>query len=184
MLWIVRTDSRIGEKVTTEGRRMTKSILFVTACVISAIPALLAQEHSSNSQKEKTVTAHARGTFDVKVTPAPGDDKDAVPGRFLLEKQFHGDIEGTSKGQMLTAGDFAKGSAGYVAMEQITGTLAGRSGSFALQHSGTISQGAQELHIQVVPGSGTGQLEGITGTMTIEIKDKKHFYDFEYTLPA
>lgn len=130
------------------------------------------------------MTTHARGTFDVKVTPAPGDDKDAVPGRFLLEKQIHGDLEGTSKGQMLTAGDFAKGSAGYVAIEQITATLAGRTGSFALQHSGTLNHGAQELNIKVVPGSGTGQLEGIAGTMTIEIKDGKHSYDFEYTLPA
>lgn len=127
--------------------------------------------------------AHARGTFDVKVTPAPTDDKDAIPSRFLLEKQFHGDLVGTSKGQMLAAGDFTKGSAGYVAIEQITGTLAGRTGSFALQHSGTVTNGVQELHIKVVPGAGTGQLEGITGTMMIEIKDKKHFYDFEYTLP-
>lgn len=162
-----------------------KNVLFMIACVCLAIPALLfAQEPSSNAPKEKTVTAHARGTFDVKVTPAPGDDKDAVPGRFFLEKQIHGDLEGTSKGQMLTAGDFAKGSAGYVAIEQITGTLAGHTGSFALQHSGTITNGAQELHINVVPGSGSGQFEGITGTMIIEIKDKKHFYDFDYTLPA
>ncbi|HTZ95949.1 MAG TPA: DUF3224 domain-containing protein [Terriglobales bacterium] len=159
-----------------------KTILFMIACL--AISALLAQEHSSNAEKEKTVTTHARGTFDVKVTPDPSATKDSVPGRMLLDKQFHGDIEGTSKGQMLTAGDFAKGSAGYVAIEQVTGTLAGRTGSFALQHSGTVTNGAQELHIKVVPGSGTGQLEGITGTMMIEIKDKKHFYDFEYTLPA
>lgn len=161
-----------------------KRILFVVACISVGIVAI-AQEHPSNSApKENLVTAHAHGTFDVKATPAPADDKDAVPGRFLLSKQIHGDIEGTSKGQMLTAGDFAKGSAGYVAIEQITGALAGRTGSFALQHSGTVTHGAQELHIKVVPGSGTGRLEGITGTMTIEIKDGKHFYDFEYTLPA
>lgn len=183
MLWIAKTDSRIGEKVSTEGRRTMKTILFMIACLLT-IPALLAQEHASDSQKEKTVTTHARGTFDVKVMPEPGEDKDAVPGRLLIDKQFHGDIEGTSKGQMLTAGDFTKGSAGYVAIEQIAGTLGGRTGSFALQHSGTITNGVQELHIKVVPGSGTGQLEGISGTMTIEIKEKKHFYDFEYTLPA
>jgi Protein of unknown function (DUF3224) len=153
-------------------------------CCTFAASGFAQQSPSASTSKEKHVTAHATGTFDVKVTPAAGNDKDAVPGRFLLEKQIHGDLEGTSKGQMLTAGDFAKGSAGYVAIEQITGTLAGRTGSFALQHSGTIAGGAQELNIKVVPGSGTGELAGITGTMMIEIKDGKHFYDFEYTLPA
>ena len=85
---------------------------------------------------------------------------------------------------MLTAGDASKGSAGYVAIEQVTGTLAGRSGSFALQHSGTMENGKQQLSVKVVPGSTTGQLEGLTGTMTIKIESGKHFYDFEYTLPG
>lgn len=161
----------------------SRAVLIAGLCLWCVV-ATTAQQASTPTPKEKPVTAHAHGTFDVKATPAPGDDKDTVPGRFLLEKQIHGDIEGTSKGQMLTAGDFAKGSAGYVAIEQITGSLAGRRGSFALQHSGTLKHGAQELHITVVPGSGSGQLEEITGTMTIEIKDGKHFYDFDYTLPA
>ncbi len=130
------------------------------------------------------MSAHAKGSFDVKVTPDPSADKDAIPGRFLLDKQFHGDLAGTSKGQMLTAGDPAKGSAGYVAIEQVTGTLAGRSGSFALQHSGSVANGNQELSIKVVPGSTTGQLEGLTGTMTIKIESGKHFYGFDYTLPG
>jgi hypothetical protein len=140
--------------------------------------------HQDETQKEKTVTAHARGTFEVKATPAPSEDKNAVPGRMLLDKQFHGDLVGTSKGQMLTAGDSTKGSAGYVAIEQVTGTMAGRSGSFALQHSGTMTNGALELNIKVVPGSGTGQFAGLAGTMTIKIEGGKHFYEFEYSLPA
>lgn len=130
------------------------------------------------------MSAHAKGSFDVKGTADPAADKNAVPGRWLLDKQFHGDLVGTSKGQMLTAGDASKGSAGYVAIEQVTGTLAGRSGSFALQHSGTMENGKQQLSVKVVPGSTTGQLEGLTGTMTIKIESGKHFYDFEYTLPG
>lgn len=114
----------------------------------------------------------------------PTDDKDAVPGWILLDKQYHGDLVGTSKGQMLTAGDAAKGSAGYVAIEQVTGTLAGRSGTFVLQHSGTMTRGALELTIKVIPGSGTGQLAGLEGAMTIKVENGKHFYDFEYTLPG
>lgn len=129
------------------------------------------------------MNAHARGTFDVKLTPQPSDDKDAVPGRMLLDKQYHGDLVATSKGQMLTAGDAAKGSAGYVAIEQVTGTLAGRSGTSVLQHSGTMTRGALELAIKVIPGSGTGQLAGLEGAMTIKVVEGKHFYDFEYTLP-
>jgi len=100
-----------------------------------------------------------------------------------FDKQFHGDLEGTSKGQMLTAGSVAKGSAGYVAIEKVTGTLKGRSGTFIFQHSGTIAHGTQQLNITVVPDSGTDQLTGIAGTMTIQIADGKHSYDFEYTLP-
>jgi len=130
------------------------------------------------------VTAHAHGTFDVKGTPDPSVGKDAVPGRLLIDKQFHGDLVGTSKGLMLTAGDVAKGSAGYVAIELVTGTLGGRSGSFALQHSGTMTNGVQELSVKVVPGSAVGQLAGLGGTMTIKIDSGKHFYDFEYTLPG
>lgn len=104
-------------------------------------------------------------------------------GRFTLDKQFHGALEATSKGEMLTAAGSLKGSAGYVAIERVTGTLAGRTGSFALQHLGVMDRGAPTLNITVVPDSGTGQLAGLTGAMTINIVDKKHFYDFEYTLP-
>ena len=136
-------------------------------------------------QKEAGVTIHASGTFEVKLTPQASDEKaeDASLGRMTIEKQFHGDLEGTSKGQMLTAGTGAKGSSGgYVAIEKFSGTLHGRSGSFVLQHSGTMTRGVPQLMITVVPDSGTGQLVGLAGTMTIKIADGKHSYDFEYTL--
>ena len=101
-----------------------------------------------------------------------------------LDKQFHGDLEATSKGEMLTAMSAVKGSAGYVAMERVTGTLKGRNGSFALQHSGTMARGAQQLVITVVPDSGEGDLKGLAGTMAIEIADGKHSYVLEYSLPG
>jgi hypothetical protein len=107
---------------------------------------------------------------------------DPTLGRLALDKQFHGDLEATSKGQMLAAGTEVKGSAGYVAMERVTGTLHGRSGTFALQHSGIMNRGVPQLMITVVPDSGTGQLTGLTGTMTINIVDEKHSYEFEYDL--
>jgi uncharacterized protein DUF3224 len=129
---------------------------------------------------------HASGTFDVKLSPQPTDDKGegTTLGRMSIDKQFHGDLEGTSKGEMLTAGTSVKGSAGYVAIERVSGTLQGRSGAFALQHSGTMARGAPQLTITVVPDSGTGQLAGLAGKMTIDITDGKHFYELEYTLAA
>jgi hypothetical protein len=101
-----------------------------------------------------------------------------------LDKQFHGDLEGTSKGQMLSTMGDVKGSAGYVAMERVRGTLHGRTGTFALQHGGTMTRGAPSLTITVVPDSGTGELVGLTGTMEIHIVEGKHSYDFSYALPA
>jgi hypothetical protein len=137
-------------------------------------------------QKEKKtpMTNHANGTFDVKMTPQAADDKAeaAAVGRYLLDKQFHGPLEGTSKGEMLAVGTAVQGSAGYVAMEQVTGTLNGRKGTFALQHSGTMTRGEGLLVITVVPDSGTGELVGLAGKMQIKIADGKHFYEFEYTL--
>src|SRR5215831_5693774 len=142
------------------------------------------QSSSNSPQKESRVTTHARGTFEIKLTPQPSDDKaDENLGRFTFVKQLHGDLEGTSKGQMLTGGDVRKGSGGYVAIEKVTGTLNGRTGSFILQHSGSMAHGEQHLVITVVPDSGTDQLTGLSGTFTIIIADGKHSYDFEYTLP-
>ena len=132
------------------------------------------------------MSTHAKGTFEVKITPQTPDGKfeDATMGRMTIDKQFHGDLEATSKGQMLSAMTDVKGSAGYVAMERVTGTLHGRSGSFVLQHSATMTRNVPQLSITVVPDSGTGQLVGLTGKMDILITAGKHPYDFEYTLPS
>jgi hypothetical protein len=131
------------------------------------------------------MTTCASGTFEVKLNPLVSDDnaEDATLGRMSIDKHFHGDLEATSKGQMLTAGTGVKGSAGYVAIERVSGTLHGRSGTFVLQHSGTMTRGAPQLTITVVPDSGTGQLAGLAGKMAIKIADGKHSYDFDYTLP-
>jgi hypothetical protein len=127
--------------------------------------------------------AHARGTFEVKLTPQADGDAGAGLGRLILDKQFHGDLEATSQGQMLSAGTAVKGSAGYVALERVSGTLLGRTGTFVLQHHGLMDRGTPSLTITVVPDSGTDGLTGLTGTMGIEIADGKHSYDFEHTLP-
>ena len=132
------------------------------------------------------MTEYARGPFDVQLAPQPADaHADAVTlGRMTIDKQFSGDLIASSKGQMLTGMSAVKGSAGYVAIEQVAGTLAGRAGSFILQHTGVMNRGAQALVINVIPDSGTGELAGISGTMQIEIVGKAHSYVLEYTLPA
>ena len=129
--------------------------------------------------------SQAKGTFDVKVVPqGAADTAEGISlGRMSLDKQFHGDLEAASKGEMLTSGLESNGSAAYVAIERVIGTLNGRRGSFALMHQGTMNKEGQKLTVVVVPDSGTGQLAGITGTMTITIIDKKHLYEFAYSLP-
>jgi len=128
---------------------------------------------------------HARGTFEVKMTPQkPEDAGDPALARMILEKQFHGDLEAAGKGQMLSAGTAVEGSAVYVAVERVTGTLQGRKGSFVLHHRGIMDRGKPSLTIEVAPDSGTGDLTGLTGTLSIEIANGKHSYDFEYTLPG
>ena len=133
---------------------------------------------------EAVLGTRASGTFDVKLNPLATEEvkEGASLGRMSIDKQFHGDLEGTSKGEMLTAGTPVKDSAGYVAIERVTGKLQGRSGSFALQHSGLMNRGAPQLTITVVPDSGTGELKGITGTMMIRIQGGKHFYDLDYAI--
>ncbi len=127
----------------------------------------------------------ARGTFEANVRPV--GEPDAVQGitlgRMALDKQFHGDLAATGKGEMLTALTGIDGSAGYVALERVTGTLHGREGNFIFQHAGLMNRGAQELSITVVPDSGTGQLSGLTGTFTLAMVDGQHFYTFDYSLP-
>lgn len=132
------------------------------------------------------MTKHANGPFDVKLTPAPADEgiKEVGIHRLTLDKQFHGDLQATSKGQMMYADTSVETSGGYVAMERVTGSLHGRTGTFALQHSGTMTRGAQQLTLTVVPDSGTGQLEGLSGSMRIVITEGKHFYEFDYALPS
>jgi hypothetical protein len=155
--------------------------------IVSAIP-LQAQTSAASpaqARKESVMALHATGPFDVKLDPQAPDEKagGAAIGRMLLDKQLHGELEATSKGTMLAAGTAVKGSAGYVALEIVTGTLKGRTGTFVLQHSATMNRGVPTLSITVVPDSGTGQLAGLAGKMNIIIADGKHSYDFEYTLP-
>ena len=128
------------------------------------------------------MTIHASGSFEVQITPQAQDQAEgSTLGRMALDKQFQGDLVGTGKGEMLTAGTDA-GSAVYVAIERVTGTLHGRAGSFVLLHNGAMTRDSQQLTIIVVPDSGTGQLVGLTGNLSINIADGKHLYEFEYTL--
>ena len=132
------------------------------------------------------MTTHASGTFEVKISPLQpyNTAEGAMLGRLSIDKEFAGDLEATSKGEMLSAGTSVKNSAGYVAIEHVTGTLNGRTGTFVLQHNGTMTRGTGELTVTVVPDSGTGQLEGLTGSLKIIIAGGKHSYEFDYTLPA
>ena len=120
----------------------------------------------------------------MKLVPQTDAGADAALGRMTLDKQFHGDLEAVSKGQMLTGMTAVKESAGYVAIEKVSGTLHGRGGSFILQHTGTMTRGVPALTISVVPDSGAGDLAGLAGTMAIIITGGTHAYDFTYTLPT
>lgn len=124
----------------------------------------------------------ASGTFEVKLVPQDDKTGEALLGRMTIDKQFLGDLDATSKGQMLSAMTATQGSAGYVAIEKVTGTLNGQKGSFVLQHSGTMTRGKPEQSVTVVPDSGTEELAGLAGKMTIKIADGKHFYEFEYSI--
>lgn len=129
------------------------------------------------------MSTRAIGTFEVKLNPQD-EGAEAAVGRMTIDKQFQGDLAGTSKGQMLMAGsESVKGSAGYVAIEKVTGTLNGRSGTFYLQHSGTMTRGAGELSVTVIPDTGTDQLTDLRGRMNIIIDGGKHSYEFDYELP-
>jgi Protein of unknown function (DUF3224) len=130
------------------------------------------------------MTKQATGTFAVEMKPLALAHEDAGPllGRRSIDKTFHGDLEATSQGEMLSAGTAVKGSAGYVAIERVTGRLHGKSGSFVLQHTGTMTRGAAELVVSVVPDSGTDELEGLSGRLAITIADGRHSYSFDYAL--
>jgi hypothetical protein len=164
------------------------------ACLAPLLLATLSTHAQTNAQpnqkstppKKAVMSLHATGPFEVKIDPQPPDEKGGGPaiGRMFLDKHFHGDLEATSKGTMLAAGTGAKNSSGgYVALEIVTGSLKGRTGTFVLQHSATMTRGVPQLSIAVVPNSAAGQLTGLAGKMNITIADGKHSYDFDYTLP-
>src|ERR1700694_3183663 len=135
------------------------------------------------STMEIKLTRVASGNFDVRLSPQLIEGMDPALGRSRIDKQFQGDLTAVSQGQMLSAGTAVKGSAGYVAIETVTGMLHGRVGSFTLQHCCSMARGQAKMAITVVPDSGTDHLTGLTGTLTIDIVDRNHFYHFEYELP-
>ena len=154
----------------------------VSAAVAVLALAVMAGAASARPAPEKagSTPMHAKGPFDVKLVPQ-ADAGDGV-ARMSLEKQFHGDLDASSQGQMLAVGD-ARGSGGYVAIERVNGVLGGRKGAFVLQHTGTMNHGVPSLTITVVPDSGTEELAGLAGKMDIRIEPGgKHYYDFEYTV--
>jgi hypothetical protein len=162
------------------------AITFLFGCLI--LPAATHPQSPATPllRKNPVMSRHAEGAFDVRTTPLAADEATmgTLIGRYSLVKQYHGDLDAASKGEMLGAGEPSSGSAGYVAVEQVTGTLHGQTGSFALQHIGAMEHGSYKLAVAVVPGSGTAQLTGLAGTLTITVANGKHSYNFEYTLPA
>jgi hypothetical protein len=175
-------------------RRILISAAIMACCVTAENSAWTAEQtlpvQSPMMKKETGMAIHASGSFEVKLAPPEalghadeGANAGVALGRRLIDKQFHGDLEAVSVGEMLSAMTDVKGSAGYVAIEKVSGTLRGRKGSFVLQHSGTMTRGAPQLSVTVIPDSGAGELAGIAGSMTIDIVDGKHFYTFDYTLP-
>src|SRR5262245_6334539 len=160
------------------------ALLFLCAGLAAASRAQTPSPSPGTPRKGAGVTGHASGAFDVKLTPG-AEDKETGVGRMTADKQYHGELEGTGKGEMLSSMTAVQGSAVYVAIEKVSGTLRGRTGTFVLHHRGVMTRGTPDLSIAVVPDSGTGQLTGLTGTMQIKIApDGKHSYDFEYTLPG
>ncbi len=151
---------------------------YLTSYVVCCAGLVLAQQ-----PKKEKMTHHATGPFAVKLTPQPPEGENTTLGRMTIDKQFHGELEAVSQGQMLSALTSTKGSAGYVAMEVVKGTLGGHKGTFVLQHSGTMDRGESQLSVTVVPDSGTGELRGLSGSMKIRIEaGGKHFYDFDYQM--
>jgi hypothetical protein len=152
---------------------------------LAGLGPLVALAQTPPGTARMTPSSTAKGTFTVDLKPQgdPAAADGVSTGRMSLSKRFEGDLVGTGQGEMLTAMTPVKGSAGYVAIERVTGTLHGRAGSFVFQHTGTMDRGAQQLSITVVPGSGTGALAGLQGVFRIAIVDGRHDYTFEYTLP-
>jgi hypothetical protein len=164
--------------------RMIRSVAW--ACAVACCSISLLAQNANQPEKENAAMHHVSGSFDVKIEPQTADNaaaRESGLGRMSIDKQFHGDLEATSKGEMLSFMNREAGSGGYVALEKVTGTLGGRSGSFVLEHDATMDRGAPMLNIIVVPGSGTGELAGLTGAMKIRIESGKHYYEFDYMIP-
>lgn len=161
----------------------TRSLTFTCIATLAVLTAG-AVPANPESQKGTTMTKSAAGTFDVKIAElAQQEHPDGTSsGRFSLEKRYRGGLDATGAGEMLTAGTPVEGSAAYVAIERVDGTLDGRRGTFLLQHAGTMGHGEQQLSITVVPDSSTGELAGLTGRLEITIADGEHSYVLEYTL--
>jgi hypothetical protein len=154
----------------------------VIALIVGITTLMITTVHSQITPKEARMSTRVSGPFDVKIIPQDDKLADGI-SRMLLDKQYHGDLDGTSKGQMLAIGS-AKSSGVYVAIETFTGTLRGKTGSFSLHHTGIMTKTGPTLTISVVPDSGTGQLAGIAGKMNINVApDGRHSYEFEYMLP-
>ena len=183
-------DARSGplKLVVTDDKRPARSVRNLASITLRSPAAAFAPPPATTIPVEKkNMTTRATGTFDVKLAPQAADDyaDSSALGRMTIDKQFHGDLEATSKGQMLTGmSALVKGSGAYVAIERVTGKLAGRSGTFILYHVGTMDHGAPSLSVTVVPDSGTGELTGLTGKMEIIVASGKHSYNFDYSLPA
>jgi hypothetical protein len=152
-------------------------LAIVAICSLAAASAVAAQ---TTPIQEDTLVIRATGPFEVRMAPL---ETSAPIARMSLDKTYHGDLEGTALGEMMAAMGTVEGSAAYSAIEQFTGTLGGRTGTFMLQHTGVMNRGAPSLVITVVPDSGTGELTGLSGTMNIIIEDGKHSYTFDFTLP-
>lgn len=151
-------------------------VLAAAASVVAGAPYLAL----AASSQETRMTTHISGSFDVKLIPQEDKDDPSGVARLLLDKAFHGDLDATSRGQMLGLRTANNTSGGYVALEKVTGSLQGRKGSFYFQHYGVGKRGVNTLTLAVVPDSGTGELEGLTGEMKIVIKDGRHYYEFDY----
>ena len=160
-----------------------KTLAIVLGLALAGLAISVRADAGASESIQKEVTMTARGTFEVKMTPQPPDDG-AGGGfeRLFGDKQFHGEFDAIGKGQMLATRTKVEGSGAYVALESVTGRLNGKRGSFVLQHKGTMSKGVYQMDVTVVPDSGTDELVGIAGSMTIIIEGSKHSYNFEYTL--
>jgi hypothetical protein len=162
---------------------MSFRLLTAVAVAAALVPWEPATAESVSQERGRMTSGRAEGRFTVKVVPTPDHQSLAGFHRMLIEKQFAGGLAGSSRLEMLASNAGDQPAGGYVALERFSGSLDGRPGTFILQHSGTMAPGSMEIAVRITPGSGTGRLEGLTGSMTIRIEGKEHFYELAYTLP-